>query len=58
MIVVSDPIISRSGCAVMVKAGSSQEPKEVPGLAHFLEHMLFFGSKKYPKASFFHDFLA
>lgn len=24
------------------------DPKELPGLAHFLEHMLFYSSEKYP----------
>ena len=28
--------------------GQMSDPKDVPGLAHFLEHMLFLGSSKYP----------
>lgn len=28
--------------------GSLSDPAELPGLAHFVEHMLFMGSKKYP----------
>ena len=33
---------------VLVGAGSKYETKEISGLSHFLEHMLFKGTKKYP----------
>ncbi len=36
--------------SVGVKAGSRYETKETAGLAHFLEHMLFEGTKLYPTA--------
>ena len=32
--------------------------EKIPGIAHFLEHMLFLGSKKYPNANYFADFIA
>ena len=35
--------------AVCVKTGSLYNPPEYQGLAHFLEHMLFLGSEKYPE---------
>jgi predicted Zn-dependent peptidase len=35
---------------VMVDAGSKYETKEVNGLSHFLEHMVFKGTPKRPKA--------
>lgn len=35
---------------VMVEAGSKYETKEISGLSHFLEHMIFKGSAKRPKA--------
>ena len=28
--------------------GSFKDPFEIPGLAHFCEHMLFMGTEKYP----------
>lgn len=31
-----------------VGVGSLMDPKKYKGIAHFLEHMLFLGSKKYP----------
>src|SRR3989338_10527227 len=33
---------------VMVKAGSNYENKNIFGISHFLEHMLFEGTKKRP----------
>ena len=37
--------------ALQVQAGSMQDPDDLPGLAHFTEHMLFYASKKYPEES-------
>ncbi|TSC66582.1 MAG: Processing protease [Candidatus Doudnabacteria bacterium Gr01-1014_77] len=34
---------------ILVKVGSRYETKEVTGISHFLEHVFFKGSKKYPK---------
>ena len=48
-ILVSSPHSSSSAAALSVAVGSSHEPRELPGLAHFLEHMLFLGSEKYPE---------
>lgn len=45
---VSDPGATQSAAALAVEAGSWQDPKEYPGMAHFLEHMLFMGTKAYP----------
>lgn len=40
-----------------VEAGSLDEPDTFPGLAHFLEHMVFQGSKKYPDVSEYQTFI-
>lgn len=37
-----------SAVALSVNVGSFSDPKECPGLAHFLEHMLFMGTKSFP----------
>ena len=39
---------SKSAVAVTVAAGSMDEPDEFGGLAHFVEHCVFLGNKKYP----------
>ena len=38
----------KSSACLDISIGSMNEPLEFPGLAHFLEHMLFLGTKKYP----------
>lgn len=45
---ISDLHADMSAAAMSVKTGSLNDPRDVPGLAHFLEHMLFLGSEKYP----------
>ena len=37
--------------------GSYHNPSNMPGLAHFLEHMLFRGSQKYPEVELFVDLI-
>lgn len=49
VLLISDPGVHESAAALAVEAGSWQDPKEYPGMAHFLEHMLFMGTKAYPK---------
>jgi insulysin len=39
-------------------AGSWDEPNEYPGLAHFLEHMLFQGSATFPDSGYFEKLVA
>ena len=47
-LVVSDPDADKAAAALNVNVGSADDPDERPGLAHFLEHMLFLGTGKYP----------
>ena len=37
--------------SLSVNAGSLNDPEHRGGLAHFLEHMIFMGSEKYPDES-------
>jgi insulysin len=55
---VSDPSTDQSAASVAVNAGSWQDPKEYPGMAHFLEHMLFMGTKPYPSENDFFQYVA
>jgi insulysin len=58
VLAVHDPKASKSGFAVAVNAGSFYDPVELPGLAHFCEHLLFLGTKKYPDETAFDSFLS
>uniref|UniRef100_A0A8C2HUJ2 Nardilysin a (N-arginine dibasic convertase) n=1 Tax=Cyprinus carpio TaxID=7962 RepID=A0A8C2HUJ2_CYPCA len=43
--------------ALCIGVGSFSDPSDLPGLAHFLEHMVFMGSEKYPSENGFDAFL-
>uniref|UniRef100_A0A8C7WZN2 Nardilysin a (N-arginine dibasic convertase) n=1 Tax=Oryzias sinensis TaxID=183150 RepID=A0A8C7WZN2_9TELE len=47
----------QSAAALCVGVGSFSDPGDLPGLAHFLEHMVFMGSEKYPSENGFDAFL-
>ena len=58
VLAISDPN-SESAAAVMnVAVGSWANPDDRPGLAHFLEHMLFLGTEKYPETDEFSQFIS
>ena len=40
-------------CSIVINAGSFNNPTGRNGLAHFLEHMIFMGSVKYPDSNSF-----
>ncbi|MDH1683926.1 pyrroloquinoline quinone biosynthesis protein PqqF [Pseudomonas chengduensis] len=46
--VQQQPWAQQVGLCLRVAAGSHDEPPAYPGLAHFLEHLLFLGSRDYP----------
>ncbi|XP_022087201.1 nardilysin-like [Acanthaster planci] len=46
-----------AAAALCVGIGSFCEPDDIPGLAHFLEHMVFMGSEKYPDENSFDAFV-
>ena len=47
-ILVVDKETIKSAACLHIHVGAALEPKDTPGLAHFLEHMLFLGTEKYP----------
>ncbi|XP_049879073.1 nardilysin-like [Pectinophora gossypiella] len=46
-----------AACALSVGVGSYSDPQDIQGLAHFVEHMVFMGSEKYPKENEFDSFI-
>lgn len=54
---VSDPTTDIAAASLDVNVGSLSDPRDTQGLAHFLEHMLFMGTEKYPEENFYDSFL-
>ncbi|VDO57026.1 unnamed protein product [Haemonchus placei] len=58
VLLVSDPTTDSSAAAMDVGVGYLMDPWELPGLAHFCEHMLFLGTDKYPLENEFNKFIS
>lgn len=48
VVLISDPEADKGAASLTVGVGSTANPADREGLAHFLEHMLFMGTTKYP----------
>ncbi len=50
VVVKEIPYVESASIIVWVKTGSRYEPKKLNGISHFIEHLVFKGSKKRPDA--------
>ncbi|WP_087020356.1 insulinase family protein [Thaumasiovibrio subtropicus] len=57
VLLVHDSDATRSAAALSVEIGHFDDPEDRQGMAHFLEHMLFLGTEKYPKVGDFQSFI-
>ncbi len=57
VILLSDPKLNKSSASMSVGVGSLSDPRDRQGLAHFLEHMLFLGTEKYPDEAEYGNYL-
>ena len=57
-VLCSDPTTNEAGACMDVHVGACSDPAKVRGLAHFNEHMLFLGTKEYPREDSFEGFLS
>ncbi|MEM1114471.1 MAG: insulinase family protein, partial [Pseudomonadota bacterium] len=57
VLLISDPSTPKAAAALDVLVGSGDNPPGREGLAHFLEHMLFLGTDKYPDAAEYEEFV-
>ena len=58
VLLVSDDQAKKSAASLDINIGSGSNPEDRAGLAHFLEHMLFLGTKKYPNAAEYKQFIS
>ncbi|QPG77399.1 hypothetical protein FOA43_004812 [Brettanomyces nanus] len=57
-LLIHDPTADKSAAALDVNAGAFNDPPELPGLAHFCEHLLFMGTEKYPSENEYGSYLS
>ena len=50
ILLVADPTVRKAAASLTVGVGAMSDPEMHQGLAHYLEHMLFLGTEKYPEA--------
>ncbi|KDO29251.1 hypothetical protein SPRG_05446 [Saprolegnia parasitica CBS 223.65] len=58
VLLVSDAATEKAAAALAVGVGHQADPPHVAGLAHFLEHMLFLGTAKYPDETSYKTYLS
>ena len=57
-LLINDEHTDKSSVSLDVKAGHLLDPKQLQGLAHFNEHMLFLGTTKYPVENEYQNYLS
>ncbi|MBN3491637.1 insulinase family protein [Vibrio neptunius] len=57
VLAIHDSDAQKSAAALAVNVGHFDDPIERQGLAHYLEHMLFLGTEKYPKVGEFQSYI-
>ncbi|OQV24525.1 Insulin-degrading enzyme [Hypsibius exemplaris] len=58
VLLISDPATEKAAAALDVHIGCMMDPWKLQGLAHFLEHMLFMGTEKYPEENAFEKYVS
>lgn len=58
VMLISDATSDRAAAALDVHVGSGNDPLDRQGLAHYLEHMLFLGTEKYPKSGEYQQYIS
>ncbi len=57
VILVSDETIEKSAAALSVGVGLLHDPMTQQGMAHYLEHMLFLGTERFPDSKEYSEFM-
>ncbi|MGQ7246839.1 insulinase family protein [Halomonas sp. V046] len=58
VLLVSDPEADKAAASMNVSVGSAQDPDDLEGLAHLLEHMLFLGTETYPEPDAYQGYIS
>ncbi|HCB16578.1 MAG TPA: peptidase M16, partial [Alteromonas sp.] len=57
VMLVSDPAAEKSAASLSVSVGLLHDPMSQQGMAHYLEHMLFLGTERYPDTKGYTEFM-
>ena len=57
-LVIQDEKADKASAAMDIRVGHLSDPAELQGLAHFCEHLLFMGTRKYPRENEYSEFLS
>ncbi|KAL8277256.1 hypothetical protein RQP46_010325 [Phenoliferia psychrophenolica] len=57
-LLISDPTLEKAAVSLSVGVGHLSDPDDLPGLAHFCEHLLFLGTQSYPDEAGYKLFLS
>jgi len=57
VLLITDENLESAGASLSVAVGSFHNPPALPGLAHYLEHMLFLGTDNFPEPNSFQQFV-
>lgn len=57
VLMVSDPAAEKSAASLSVSVGLLNDPMSQQGMAHYLEHMLFLGTERFPDTKGYTEFM-
>lgn len=57
-LLIHDPTTDKASAALDNNAGAMSDAKDMPGMAHAVEHLLFMGTKKYPQENEYQRYLS
>ena len=58
VLLVSDPRFNRSAASIVANVGQIDDPRNLPGMAHFVEHVVSRGNARYPGENEFIEYIA
>ncbi|SHI08799.1 insulinase family protein [Ferrimonas marina] len=58
VLLVEDPEATKAAGTMAIRVGHFDDPSDREGMAHFLEHMLFLGTEKYPNAGEYQQYIS
>ncbi|CEL63782.1 insulysin [Rhizoctonia solani AG-1 IB] len=57
VLLIHDPNADKSAASLDVEIGHLHDPDDLPGLAHFCEHLSFMGTEQFPKENAYSEFI-